>query len=251
MERAQWDLFFAPPDTRVVDRPELLYSSTPRDLPHLNCVVRTRLNDGNRAAAIEEVVAAHKGVTSEWLVHDWLGDGALGPALVSTGYRPTVVHRAYATHPDLELSAPHDLRIRRVDTMVGLLHSEEVFSRAFGRQQHVTEEHADHRLEQCARPTGRIHRFVAYNGVGPVSSGAITLFPKLGFAMLWRGGTVPEARGRGAYKAILKERMRFAKETGISLVGLYAKLETSAPIVDRLGFTGQGHMTFWDRPPTL
>ena len=77
----------------------------------------------------------------------------------------------------------------------------------------------------------------------------MTFFPALGFAMLWRGGTVPNARGRGLYKAVLKERTRFAKQYGIALVGLYAKLTTSAPIVARVGFEGHGHMTFWDRPP--
>ena len=36
---------------------------------------------------------------------------------------------------------------------------------------------------------------------------------------------------------------------GIALVGLYAKLGTSAPIVARLGFEAHGRMTFWDRAP--
>ncbi|MGB5545708.1 MAG: hypothetical protein WBM74_03980 [Polyangiales bacterium] len=40
MERTQWDLFFVPPDTRIVDRPELLYCATPRDIKHLNAVAR-------------------------------------------------------------------------------------------------------------------------------------------------------------------------------------------------------------------
>ena len=33
MERTQWDRFFVPPDTRIVDRPELLYTATPSMLP--------------------------------------------------------------------------------------------------------------------------------------------------------------------------------------------------------------------------
>lgn len=57
-------------DTRIADRPELLFCATPRDISHLNCVVRSRLDDTNREAAVEEVGAAHSALASEWLVHD-------------------------------------------------------------------------------------------------------------------------------------------------------------------------------------
>jgi GNAT superfamily N-acetyltransferase len=133
--------------------------------------------------------------------------------------------------------------------MQALDEGEDVFRRAFDNREPITPAHRAQRLEQCANPGGRVHRFVVYEGAEPISYGAMTLFPALGFAMLWRGGTVPEARGRGAYRALLKERMRFADDKGIALVGLYAKLATSAPIVDALGFEGHGHMTFWDRSP--
>jgi GNAT superfamily N-acetyltransferase len=247
MERTQWDLFFVPPDTRIVDRPELLYCATPRDINHLNSVVRTRLDDTNRDAAIEEVRAAHSGVTSEWLVHDWLGNEALGPALTRYGYRPAVEHRAYVASTDLELQANDRVAIRRVDTLEALRDGEAVFRRAFGLDREIIEQHEHQQLADCVDPKGRVHRFVVYEHGEPVSGGAMTFFPALGFAMLWRGGTIPEARGRGLYKAVLRERMKFAKRHGIALVGLYAKLATSAPIVARLGFEGHGMMTFWHR----
>lgn len=249
MERTQWDLFFVPPDTRIVDRPELLYCVTPREVPHLNCVVRTRLGEANREAAIEEVSAAHAGVTSEWLVHDWHGDEALGPALARRGYRPVIEHRAYVADSDLALGGSGDVDVRRVDTMEALQDGGAVFRRAFGISVPVTSQHAQKRLADCQDPAGRVHRFVVYEHGEPVSGGAMTLFRDLGFAMLWGGGTVPSARGRGLYRAVLKQRMRFAAQNDIRLVGLYAKLTTSAPIVARLGFTGHAHMTFWDRPP--
>lgn len=247
MERTQWDLFFVPPDTRIVDRPELLYCATPRDIPHLNCVVRTRLDETKREAAIEEVRAAHSGVTSEWLVHDWLGDKELGLSLARHGYRPVVEHRAYVASTELELKGNDRVDIRRVDALEALRDGEAVFRRAFGLDRKITEQHEQQRLADCQDTKGRVHRFVVYEHGAPVSGGAMTFFPAFGFAMLWRGGTVPEARGRGLYKAVLKERMRFAKRHGIALVGLYAKLATSAPIVARLGFDGHGQMTFWDR----
>ena len=248
MERTQWDFFFAPPDTRIVDRPEVLYCHTPRDLGHLNCVVRARLADCNREAAIDEVCAAHVGVTSEWLVHAFLEDRALGPALASRCYQPVIEHRAYATGPHIDICAPENLSVTRVDSMKGFIDGELVFSRAFAHRSRICQQEAKRGLALCADPARRIHRFVAYEDGTPVSFGAMTLFPALGFAMLWRGCTVPEARGRGAYRAILKQRLRFAAQAGVRLVGLYAQLETSAPIVERLGFTGHGYMTLWAKP---
>ncbi|MEM7437666.1 MAG: hypothetical protein AAF436_21110 [Myxococcota bacterium] len=211
--------------------------------------MRTRLDDNHREAAIEEVREAHSNVTSEWLVHDWLGDHELPLALTRHGYRPLVEHRAYVASPDLALTGNDRVDIRRVDTLEALRHSETVFRCAFGLDQTIDEQHERQRLADCQDPAGRVHRFVAYESGEPVSGGAMTLFPSLAFAMLWRGGTVPHARGRGLYRAVLKERMRFASSRGTTLVGLYAKLATSAPIVARLGFEGHGRMTFWDRAP--
>ena len=113
----------------------------------------------------------------------------------------------------------------------------------------MTEAEGLRRLTECKDPAARVQRFVAYEHGRPVSGGAMTLFPTLGFAMLWRGGTVPEARGRGFHRAVLRERMRFAASRGIGLVGRYANSETSAPIVAGLGFEGHGRMTYWNRDP--
>lgn len=247
MERTQWDLSFVPPDTRIVDRPELLYCVSLRDVPHLNCVVRTRLNDETRAAAIEEVSEAHASVISQWLVHDWREDDLLSRALSRTGYRPAVEHRAFVSDASREIEAAEHSVVRRVETLEAFRDGAAVFHRAFEVPRTVAEAEEVRRLNDCKDPTGRVHRFVAYEDGKPVSGGAMTLFPSLGLAMLWRGGTVPEARGRGHYRAVLRARMRTAAQRGIGLVGLYANLGTSAPIVEALGFEGYGRMTYWNR----
>ena len=199
--------------------------------------------------AIEEVRQAHAGVTSEWLVHDYLGDVELPKALERHGYEALVEHRAYVARPGLPIVAAEGLDIRRVDNLETFRDGETVFGRAFGAPHTVTGQHERKQLQQCASPNERTQRFVAYEHDAPVAFGAMTLFANQGFAMLWRGCTVPEARGRGIYKAVLKERMAFAERLGIRLVGLYAKLATSAPIVHHLGFEGHGRMTFWNRRP--
>jgi hypothetical protein len=47
---------------------------------------------------------------------------------------------------------------------------------------------------------------------------------------------------------LLASRLALARDLGLSLVGLYARDATSAPIVARCGFERWGEMTYWDRP---
>jgi GNAT superfamily N-acetyltransferase len=58
-----------------------------------------------------------------------------------------------------------------------------------------------------------------------------------GVARLWGGATVPELRGRGAYRAVLRERLRIARERGATLALVKGRVDTSGPILSRAGFT--------------
>lgn len=55
--------------------------------------------------------------------------------------------------------------------------------------------------------------------------------------MCW---TRPDARRRGAYRAVLAERLRLARAHGATLALVKAKPDTSAPILLRAGFTEYG-----------
>jgi GNAT superfamily N-acetyltransferase len=55
------------------------------------------------------------------------------------------------------------------------------------------------------------------------------------FATLWGGATVPEARGRGLYHRLLRERLDEAARRGRSLASVDAG-PMSRPILERLGF---------------
>ncbi|MBA3502025.1 MAG: GNAT family N-acetyltransferase [Myxococcota bacterium] len=51
------------------------------------------------------------------------------------------------------------------------------------------------------------------------------------------GGVTLEAfRGRGLYRALVSARLAFARERGVSLATSHARADTSAPILERLGF---------------
>jgi GNAT superfamily N-acetyltransferase len=55
------------------------------------------------------------------------------------------------------------------------------------------------------------------------------------FATLWGGGTLPEWRGRGIYRATVAHRARLAQERGYDYLQVDAS-DDSRPILERLGF---------------
>lgn len=251
IERSQWDLFWVPDDVRVVDRPEILYLCCERDVPMLNCVTRTRAAPERLEELAREVSAAHARVRSRWLVRARPGADALERALDGADYRPTF-------HADARVlavsgyhrEAPSELTVRPVDSMERLLDCLAAQEQAFDDHSPQPESQLRGYLEDCTRPNARVHRFVAYDPEGePISAGGMTSFPDLSFGYLWGGGTVPGARGRGAYTAVVAARVARAQQIGLTHLGVYAKIDTSSPIVERQGFERCGSMAYWDRAP--
>ncbi|HEX5032577.1 MAG TPA: hypothetical protein VFX78_14100 [Candidatus Eisenbacteria bacterium] len=250
LERTQWDYFWVPGDVQVTDRPELLYYSCPRDVPTLNVVTRTRAEPERLPDLIEEVSQSHRKARSRWLVRDLPDWEPLKLALQAAGYSPHVHTFASAIDVKEHESRPvQDIVVRQVLDMPTLRDCVAVSEQAFPGTRVVTEEELARDL-QIATAGTRVHRFVAYDrDTGkPLSSGGMTLFPALRFGFLWAGGTIPEARGRGAYSAVLRARVERARDLGFEYVGLYAAADTSAPIVLRQGFKRYGAMTYWERP---
>jgi GNAT superfamily N-acetyltransferase len=251
LERSQWDLFWVPADVVVHDRPEILYCACPRDVPRLNAVARTRAPAARLPALVVEVVEAHARVRSRWHVTDTFDVRPLEAELAAAGYAPDNRHFAYVARVDaFGPRLPAAVRVERVCDARGVDDCIVVAERAFGTVFPRTEEERRIQLEQAASLESRAHRFVAYDdGGAPVSGGGLTVFRELSLGFLWGGGTVPEARGRGGYSAVVAARMELARELGLRWVGVYARIETSAPIIERQGFERVGAMTYWMRAP--
>jgi ribosomal protein S18 acetylase RimI-like enzyme len=79
------------------------------------------------------------------------------------------------------------------------------------------------------------HLVVAMAGARPVSAARSDLPPGGEFAGLWGGGTLPEWRGRGLYRALVAARARHAAQRGYRYLQVDASDE-SRPILQRLGF---------------
>jgi hypothetical protein len=247
LERSQWDLFWLPGDVRVVDRPEVLYTVSERPDVLFNAVQRTRATGAQLAAVVHEVARAHA-ARSRWLVPDTFDPTGLEHELAAAGYAPVSTYdvRTLSTEatrpPD-----PEGLTVRRVETLADLRAVYEVARAAFDDGFPRDAADLERELAGCADPAGRTHRFVVFDGERPVCAGGLNRYDALGFGFLWAGGTIPEARGRGAYTALITARQRWARQLGLRGVGLYAKVDTSSPIVARQGFAHGGQMTYWDR----
>ncbi len=246
------DTFWVPDDVTVVDRTDLCMLSCPRDIRGLNSVHRSCGPAPHMADLVEEVRAAHAGRHSRWMVGPLDGGAPLEAALEAAGYRPGHQHYGYTSSADRTASAPErSLVTRRVTDMAGMRAWYQVSAEAFGEARHTSDAELELFLAQCTGVAARVVRFVAWERLSgrPISAGAMTMFPDLQFGLLWAGGTVPDARGRGGYTAVLDARFAVAVRAGLRRVGLYARADTSAPIVDAFGFERHGGMRFWERGP--
>ncbi|HZZ34676.1 MAG TPA: GNAT family N-acetyltransferase, partial [Caulobacteraceae bacterium] len=85
---------------------------------------------------------------------------------------------------------------------------------------------------------------VAYAGVAPVAAGRLEMIPGSAFAGLYGGGTAPEQRGRGVYRALVAARAAEARARGYRYLTVDAR-ETSRPILERLGFQRLATVRGW------
>lgn len=82
-----------------------------------------------------------------------------------------------------------------------------------------------------------VHVLGRLNGVA-VSAGGCTIID--GFVRLWGAATLPDARGRGVYRAVLAERLRAGGDRGATTALVKGRHATSAPILTRTGFSHYG-----------
>jgi hypothetical protein len=83
-------------------------------------------------------------------------------------------------------------------------------------------------------------RFVAYVDGEPAGSGAVVVRDD-GAGSLFGAATYSHLRGRGAYRAILAARTRWARQHDVPVLLVSGRLTTSAPIMERVGFTLHGY----------
>jgi GNAT superfamily N-acetyltransferase len=139
----------------------------------------------------------------------------------------------------LDVGPTDGVMVRPVGDVQGLTDYRRIVSRVYEQPMATAEEVAAEAEQITADDAGGC-RFVAYIDDQPAGSGAIAVRDD-GSASLFGAATYPELRGRGAYRAILPARTRWARQHGVPVLLVSGRLATSAPIMERVGFTLHGY----------
>jgi hypothetical protein len=201
------------------------------------------------ARPLDEVIAEIAAQVREWglaEVHWWVS-AATRPidteqALLAGGARlgETVEVLGYVLDHGLpELDPPGDVSVELVCDKPTVHAASLVAVRGWGRAE-PDDADLDRQLDEAARDLRdwSSFRVVAFADGRPVSTGGCTLAGQC--AQLWGAVTLPEARHRGGYRAVLAERLRLARNHGATLALVKGRALTSAPILLRAGFTNYG-----------
>jgi hypothetical protein len=218
----------APGDERIAAGGYVLWIGR-ADHPAYNVAQRFRLEPGALEAAraeMHEALRARGRTGCTWEVGSSATPRDLVERLLALGLvdddEPLAIGMALTEPP--AAPPPAGIEVRRVRTTEDALVAAAIAGVAFG-----TGEAAPPQVD----PTGSVVRYLAYLDGEPVGQ-ATAAFSQHGVTM-FGGATLPEARGRGAYRALVAARWEDAVARGTPALVTQAGAQ-SRPILARLGF---------------
>jgi GNAT superfamily N-acetyltransferase len=199
----------------------------------------SELDAGTADGVIADQVAffRNRAERFEWKLYSYDQPPDLGERLLAAGFvredaESLVVADAeqIAGHGGTSAVLPDGVRLVKVTDEAGLDLMIELHDRVFG---------ADPQLRaaltaQLRSPETTV-MVLAMAGDEPVCSARVEFGAGTDFAGLWGGGTLPQWRGRGIYRALVGYRARLAVARGYRYLQVDASPE-SRPILERLGF---------------
>lgn len=236
---------FHRPDTRVIERPgwyQVVTPSAPRGM--LNEVVRSELAEADADRVIDETVAIYReaGQPTKWCVGPWTRPAGFEALLARRGFTGWDV-RGMGCATDLDVGSTRaSVTVEEVtpDTLDAYLDTTLV-GWGMGAEQ-VGPERAAH-LDVFAEARRTAFFFSARVDGRVVGTAAILL--RHGAGYLVGGVVLPEARGAGAYRALVAARLAFLRGRACGYAVTQAREATSAPILERLGFETLFRSTCW------
>jgi ribosomal protein S18 acetylase RimI-like enzyme len=189
-------------------------------------------------AAIAEQVAyfGELGRSFEWkyYAHDKPDDlpDRLRAAGLEPGEEETLMVAALADLPT-DLPVPDGIELHAATDDSALTLTRQVHDEVFGGDHRRM---ADSLRERLAEDADSLVVVLAMAGETPVCSARVDFHPGTDFASLWGGGTLPQWRRRGIYRAMVAHRARLAADRGYTYLRIDA-LPASRPILEKLGFT--------------
>lgn len=214
-----------------------------------DCVIYSSLTEGTADAAIamEKARAVPPGRKLEWKLYAHDRPDDLGARLRAAGFEPEARETLVALDltADVPGTRPANVAIRCVNDRSGLADVTAVGVRAFGHDYSAMNDEFLARIDY-----GTVRFYVAYCDGEPVAAARLEL-PRSGdFAGLYGGGTVPEHRGRGIYRALVGMRAQEARDRGFRYLTADAA-DTSLPILRGLGFVPLTTVTAWTWQPEI
>ena len=221
----------------ATDRYSLLLGPT----PHFTSVQRVCCGAGDVAGTVDEVrrlVLAHGHAEAIWWIGESSAPADLYERLLREGLRPParrfkeLLALASATPPP---EGPPDVEARPVESYEELLEAVRIRWEAFDAPQAKREEELAHLRDRFRldRESGITITFVALVDGKPAGS-ATGVFGEHG-CLLVGGATAEWARGRGAYRALVRARWNETVRRGAPGLAVQAA-PASEPILRRLGF---------------
>lgn len=224
------------PDSTVIERPGWYQLITP-SFPHgaQNEIVLSELEEADVERVIDETIATYRtlGIVSiKWCVGPWSKPDDLGDRLARRGFEHWLVRGMAADPHALEFRGPSEIEVERVsdDTLPSY-----VDASLRGWQLPATETDVFAAICRERMQRGISELFVAKLGDEIVGSAAFVAKPD-GSAYLVGAQVFDAHRRRGAYRALLAARLARLRARGIGLATTHAREQTSAPILERLGF---------------
>lgn len=202
-----------------------------------NGVVWSDLDDASADAAIAAQVDhfASLGREFEWKLYGYDGPVDLGRRLEAAGFVPEAEETlmiAEISRLSVDATLPEGIRLEPVTDEAGVDLVADVHEQAFGTSAARLRRSL---LSQLAGNPDTFSMVIAMADDRPVCAARMELNPGTDFVGLWGGGTVPDWRGRGIYRALVAHRARIAGDLGYRYLQVDAS-DQSRPILQRLGF---------------
>jgi hypothetical protein len=227
-----------PEDERVVESRFVIWLGAGMDDPHWTVVQRLRLESEGLEDVVSEIralVRSRRRSSCTWEIADSATPPDLVERLLALGCErdrePVAIGMVLDHEPDWPSSG--GVVARRVETLDEYRQAIRIGHDAFGMPDDATEERLAHAADDFARIGADTAVYVAFVDGEPVAS-ATAAFTPYG-ALLFGGATRVAARGRGAYRALVRARWQdaVARETPVLVTHAGAM---SKPILTRLGF---------------
>jgi len=228
-------------------RPDVILTHGPVPMPEFGSACRIRFGprvDGP-VAMVRDWFAARGRERFVWLAGPSTTPADLERRLLDLGAEPNPGGSDYmAMVLDHEPPpSPADIDLRRVETFADHTALWEVMFEGFdmpGEERDAIRATLGERWAATAADPGRWSYLALVDGV-PVAEGSVR---RTVHGPLWLAGgvTLPAFRGRGIYRALVRARWDDAVRLGAGALVVIANVDTSYPILERLGFRAVGRV---------